>query len=131
MPANASRQVTSHSGGDHSDTNSEHRSEQRQSGEQHNTVTQDQDRTNNELRNTRGERDEEVTNQRDNSNSTHTEREQTVTGETSQVQEVSEASSTEHPLVLKRNTETGGGTTQTTNEDFAVQVEWEVEIVGS
>jgi len=91
-------------------------------------VTQDQSRNGAETRKTEGTKREESTNSRDSTSLTASTRGQKVNGETTQEQSQNEVSATEHPLVVRRSVESGGGTTQTTSEDFAVQVEWEIEI---
>ena len=128
MPANASSQTTTHSGGDSSIADSSRINEQHQQGQQHSNVTLDQSRNGTESRTTDSTRREDSTNSRDSSSLTATARGQKVSGATTQDQTTTETGTTEHPLVLRRSTESGGGSTQTCSEDFAVQVEWEIEI---
>ena len=130
MPANASSQTTTHSGADKSDTQSERHNVQRQTGEQHSIVIQDQNRNGHEIRKTESDHDEETSNHRQSDTLATTEHEQKVSGTTTQEQTTTESSTSEHPLILKRSTESGGGTTQTSAEDLCMQVEWEIEIAG-
>ena len=130
MGANTSVQTTTHSGQDSSATKSQRENRTRQQGENHSVAQQDQNRTGTDNRATTGSRKEDTKNSRLTTGKTATTRRQLVKGDATQAQSSDERSTTEHPLVVKKTLETGGGTTQTTAEDFAAQVDWEIEIAG-
>lgn len=130
MPANATRQIQENSGSDGSVSDSQRKVTQGQTSEQHSTGIQTSEKKATETQTATSSSNDSSTTKQDTATHSASERNQTTRGESAQSADSEDVSTTERPQVMRRTLTQGGGATRIADEDFAMNVAFELEVTG-
>lgn len=128
MPANATRQITTTSGGDSTSSATTRDATQEQLGESKKVQTSNSTRDGIETREASSTRDEKSTAQRDGTSTSVDTRSQTTAEESKQTTQANERSVQSTPTVIKHTKVSGGAQTSVAPDDFAMQISFTLEI---
>lgn len=131
MPANATRQITTTSGGDSTSSKTTRDAVQEQLGESKKVQASSSTRDGIETREASSTRDEKSTAQRDGTSASVDTRAQTTAEESKQTTQANERTVQATPTVLKHTKVSGGAQTSIAPDDFAMQISFTLEITSA